>query len=213
MRLAFISFLVLLSGGHQLNAQSNRNSDTMLVQFSGLILTADSIMPVPYVNIFIPGTGRGTISDLNGFFSFVARKGDEVRFSALGYKTSTFVIPDTLAGYKYSMIKLLSADTFYLDEAVIQVLPSRQVFDYYFVKADIPDDDLERARKNLEREAMREQIEKMGMDGQENSKYYLQQQAQKFYWAGQIPPMNLFSPIAWAKFFEAWKRGDFKRTE
>lgn len=211
MRLASLILIFLLSGKINIHAQNLRNSDTMLVQFSGLILTADSIMPVPYVNIFIPGTGRGTISDLNGFFSFVARKGDEVRFSAVGYKSSSFIIPDTLAGYKYSMIKLMSADTFYLDEAVIQVLPSRHVFDYYFVKADVPDDDLERARKNLEREAMREQIEKMGMDGQENSKYYLQQQAQKFYWAGQIPPMNIFSPIAWAKFFEAWQRGDFKR--
>lgn len=170
-------------------------------------------MPIPYVNIYIPGTGRGTVSDLNGFFSFVAKKGDEVRFSSVGFKSSTFVIPDTLSSYKYSMVKLMTTDTFFLDEAIIQPLPSRQMFDHYFVKADVPDDDLERARKNLEREAMREQMEKMGMDGAENSKYYLRQQAQKFYWAGQIPPMNIFSPIAWARFFEAWKRGDFKKKE
>jgi hypothetical protein len=185
--------------------------DSTLVQFSGLVLTSDSIMPIAYVNIYIPGTGRGTVSDLNGFFSFVAHKGDEVRFSSVGFKSSAYIIPDTLSSYKYSMVKLMTTDTFFLDEAIIQPLPSRQMFDHYFVKAEVPDDDLERARKNLEREAMRERIEQMGMDGQENSKYYLQQQAQKFYWAGQIPPMNIFSPLAWAKFFEAWKRGDFKK--
>jgi hypothetical protein len=36
--------------------------------------------------------------------------------------------------------------------------------------------------------------------------------AQKSYYAGgQIPPMNILNPFAWAQFFEAWKRGDFKR--
>jgi len=32
----------------------------------------------------------------------------------------------------------------------------------------------------------------------------------KASYAGQAPPMNIFNPAAWAKFIEAWKRGDFK---
>lgn len=184
-----------------------------LIQFSGLVLTADSLMAMPYVNIYIPGSTRGSVSDLNGFFSFVAKKGDTIHFSYIGFKSSRYILSDTLKGYKYSMVKLMTVDTFYLDEAVIRPLPTREMFDYYFVKADIPDDDLERARKNLNREDMKEARNQMGMDGRENAKYYLAQQAQKFYYAGQIPPMNIFSPIAWAKFFEAWKRGDFKKQE
>ncbi len=107
----------------------------------------------------------------------------------------------------------MTEDTLYLTSVFIRPLPSREIFDYYFVKVEIPDDDLERARKNLDREKMKEYRTQMGMDGGENAKYHLQQQAQKFYYAGQIPPMNIFSPIAWAKFFEAWKKGDFKKKE
>lgn len=192
---------------------AQKKPDEDLVQFSGVILTADSIQAIPYVYITIPGTMKGAISDLNGFFSFVAHKGDTVVFQSVGYKNSRFIIPDTLSSYLYSMVKLMSQDTFYIDKAVIQRLPSRQYFDYYFVKADIPDSDLDRARKNLDREELKDRAEQMGPDGVEASKRYLHQEAQKSYYAGQIPPMQIFNPIAWAKFFEAWKRGDFKKKE
>lgn len=208
---AFLLPILLLMGSTQVRAQNKPDED--LVQFSGVILTADSIKAIPYVYITIPGTMKGAISDLNGFFSFVAHKGDTVLFQSVGYKNSTFVIPDTLSSYLYSMVKLMSTDTFYIDKAVIQRLPSRQYFDYYFVKADIPDNDLDRARKNLEREELKERAELMGPDGVEASKRYLNQEAQKSYYAGQLPPMQIFNPIAWAKFFEAWKRGDFKKKE
>lgn len=204
--------LVLL-GSWMMALAQNPTDDKKLVQFSGMVLTADSLMVMPYVSIYIPGTSRGAVSDLNGFFSFVAHKGDTVVFSSIGYKTSKFYIPDTLKSHKYSMVKLMTSDTFYLDEAVIRPLPTREMFDYYFVKTEVPDDALEIARKNLDREQMKEYREQMGMDGGENTRYYLQQQAQKFYYAGQIPPMNIFSPIAWAKFFEAWQRGDFKKKD
>ncbi len=184
-----------------------------LVQFSGLILTSDSIQPIAYAQIFVPGSVKGTISDLNGFFTFAAHKGDSVIFQCLGYKNSAFIIPDTLQGTKYSMIKLMTTDTFYLDETVIRALPSRQLFDYYFVKSDVPDDDLARARKNLDREKLREEREKMGMDGRENQLYYLNQQAQRLYYAGQIPPMNIINPVDWAQLCEDWKRGEFKRDK
>ena len=37
--------------------------------------------------------------------------------------------------------------------------------------------------------------------------------AGKTYYAGQIPPMNIFNPFAWAEFVKAWKRGDFKKKK
>ena len=41
---------------------------------------------------------------------------------------------------------------------------------------------------------------------------YLRQSAQKYYYQGQTPPQNIFSPIAWADFIQAWKRGDFRNN-
>ena len=50
-------------------------------------------------------------------------------------------------------------------------------------------------------------------DGRENQHVYQSMVAQKNYWAGQQPPMTIFNPFAWMEFFNAWKRGDFKRKK
>jgi hypothetical protein len=207
-----ITILILLFTSGLVQSQV-KDEDKNLVQFSGIVMTADSLMTVPYVSILIKGTTKGTYSDMNGYFNFVAEKGDTVVFSSVGYKKSNYVIPDTLKLQKYSMIKLLTSDTTYLAEAVIRPLPTREMFNYFFVNVEIPDDDMERARKNLEREKIKEAAEKMGPDGAEIAKAHLNRQAQQYYYAGQLPPNNLLNPFAWAQFFEAWKNGDFKRKE
>ena len=183
------------------------------IQFSGIVMTSDSLIGVPFAHIYTKSRTMGTTADLKGFFTFAAYAGDTIVFSAIGFRRSLFVIPDTLNTDKYSMIKLLSADTIELDPTIIRPIVNRALFDEYFVKLDVPDDDLERARKNLEREQMKEERETMKMDGRENQRYYQTQEARKFYYQGQTPPMNIFNPIAWAQFFEAWKRGDFKKKD
>jgi hypothetical protein len=50
-------------------------------------------------------------------------------------------------------------------------------------------------------------------DGNESADFYLRQQARENYYIGQQPPMNIFNPIAWKKFFDSWKNGDYKRKE
>jgi hypothetical protein len=197
----------------QTTQEKEKKQSEDLVQFSGLVMTTDSLMGIPYVSVIPRRTRVGTFSDINGYFNFVAMKGDTVDFTCIGFKPSYYIIPDTLKEQKYSMIKLLTADTVYLDATVITPMPRRELFDEYFVKADIPDDDMERARKNLEREKLKEQSEALPADGLERGKYHLAQQARAYYSAGQIAPNNLLNPFAWAQFFEAWKRGDFKRKE
>jgi len=46
--------------------------------------------------------------------------------------------------------------------------------------------------------------------GGETFKYSMQEYQQQIYYAGQAPPMNIFNPVAWGQFIQAWKRGDFK---
>jgi hypothetical protein len=38
----------------------------------------------------------------------------------------------------------------------------------------------------------------------------MSQQAQYY---GSRQPMNILSPLAWAEFFEAWKRGDYRKKK
>lgn len=184
-----------------------------LVQFSGVVMSSDSLMAIPYAHIIIKNVNRGTISNFQGFFSFVALKGDTIVFSSIGYKSQEFVISDSLKGNRYSIIQLMTQDTVHLPETIIHPWPTPEQFREAFLSLNIPDDDYERAKKNLERERLKEMGIAMRMDANENQDYYLRQEAARFYYNGQYPPLNIFNPLKWAEFFQAWKNGDFKRKK
>ncbi len=208
LRIKYLLLFICASGPCW--AQNSRD-EIRFVQFSGVVMSSDSLRAIPYVNVIIKNVHRGTTSNYQGFFSFVSVKGDTILFSSMGYKEQEFVIPDTLAGDKYSVIQLMTRDTIYLPETIIYPWPTPEQFKEAFLSLTIPDDDLERAKKNLERERLKELGLAIGMDGDENSDYYLRQEAAKFYYAGQYPPLYIFDPLRWQEFFNAWSRGDFKR--
>lgn len=184
-----------------------------LIQFSGVVVEGDSLRPVPYASIMIRNSYRGTVSDYFGYFSFVAQETDTLEFSAIGYSDAVFVIPDTLSTNKYSLIQVLATDTIRLKEAVVYPWPSKEEFKQAFLNLELPEDDLVRAGKNMERTDMKERMSGMAMDASMNYKYSMQQYQSKLYYAGQLPPNNLLNPIAWSKFIKAWKNGDFKNKK
>ncbi|MFN4124069.1 MAG: hypothetical protein ACK4GL_12295, partial [Flavobacteriales bacterium] len=59
--------------------------------------------------------------------------------------------------------------------------------------------------------SMRDMGMKMPMDGSMNYRNTMQNYQSQLYTAGQIPQNNLLNPIAWSRFIQAWKNGDFKR--
>lgn len=199
-----------LSNGRAQNWFADNDS---LIQFSGIVVTGDSLKPVAFTNIFVEGENRGTVSDYMGYFSLVTKPNDTIRFSTIGYKTSYFVIPDTLTVDRYSAVQFLTQDTVLLQETVIYPWPTKEQFREAFVKLNIPDDDIERAKKNLHPEVLAERAEAMPNTGTMSFKMQMEQYNQQIYYAGQSPPINLFNPIAWAQFIQAWKNGDFKRKK
>ncbi len=190
----------------EINAQ-NEN----LVELSGVVLASDSLQPVFYCNIGVIGTARGTSSDINGFFSIVMRKGETAKFSAIGYKDVQFTVPDTLTDNKYSLIQLMTNDTVNLPETVIYPWPKPHEFKSAFLKLDIPDDDVARAKKNLEEEKLRAIAYTMKGDAGENYSWAARQRVNNYWTYNQPKHINLLNPFAWAEFIKAWKRGDFKR--
>jgi len=213
--LATVIFMFLTLSAYKSGAQ--RYND--LVQFSGVVVTADSLRPVPFTNISVGNTSRGTTSDYWGFFSIVVHKNDLIFFSAVGFKPGMFRIPDTLSANRYSLIQVMSSDTIMLTETVIYPWPSKEQFRHAFLTLDIPDDDIEIARRNLAYMEMREMYgrnydpEKYGYTAGQSYHNYMSAQADKLYYNGQTMPNNLLNPIAWAKFIQAWKRGDFKKKK
>jgi hypothetical protein len=184
-----------------------------LVQFSGVVVTGDSLHPVPFASIMIKSTYRGTVSDYYGFFSFVAKMRDTIEFSALGFKKAFFVIPDTLTDNRCSLIQMLKSDTILLPEARIFPWPTKEQFKDAFLSLHIPDDDLERAKKNLDPYKMSFIAENTPMDGSMNFRNQMMNQSSRLYYAGQLPPIQLLNPVAWAKFIQMWQEGAFKSKD
>jgi len=192
-------------------AQFERIKDSV-VQLYGLVMTADSLRGIPAVSIVVVGTGRGTLTNDQGVFSIVVLKGDKVEFSSIGYKPKMVEIPKNIEGNQYSVLQLLVTDTQYLPVTVIKPRPTREQFERDFVNTKIPDDNLEIARKNNNEATRRILARTLPRDGGEAANYALKQNAQKYYSAGQTPPIGLLNPLAWAQFIQAWKRGDFKSS-
>ena len=204
-----LALLVMLS--KQGFAQQELDKD--LIQFSGVVVTADSLIPIPFTNIIIKNSHRGTVSDYYGYFSFVAEKKDTIEFSSIGFKKIEFVIPDTLESTRYSLIQQMAQDTVFLREAVIYPWPTKEQFRAAFMALELPEDPKEIAMKNLDRAEMKERAEALAMDGSMNFRHAMDLHRAQLYHAGQLPPNNLLNPIAWMKFIRAWKNGDFKRKK
>ncbi len=170
----------------------------------------DSLMPIPYAAVVVSNTHRGVVADYLGYFSFATYVNDTIEFSAVGYKRSRLIIPDTITSQHFSIIKTLRSDTICLPEAVIYPWPTKDQFRDAFMHTKIPDDDLARAEKNLNKKTLAMQYKNMGMDGSGNYKYVMQQQAYSLYYKNQMAPNNLLNPFAWAKFIKALRNGDLK---
>ena len=186
-----------------------------LIQFSGMVLDGSDaeLFPIPYTNVYVKSKGRGTYSDFKGFFSIVVEKGDSIGFSAVGYKTVEIAIPDTLTDNRYSLIQLMSQDTFNLPETIVFPWPSKDHFKLEFLAMDVTQEMQDKAVENLAQDALARGRDIVALDGKEHTNYYLRQQSRQYYYIGQTPPMNIFNPISWKKFFDAWKDGDFKKKK
>ena len=202
----FLVLIVLFLSINEIKSQD-------LVQFSGVVVTGDSLNPVPFTSIMIANTYRGTTADYFGYFSFVAMENDTVVFSSVGYRKAQFIVPGNLEENKYSLIQILQADTIELPEAVIYPWPSKEQFKEAFLALEVPLNDVERGKRNLRPEEMALRMAELGNDGAENFKFQMQQDASRLYYAGQAPPINVFNPVAWSAFLDAWRRGDFKKKK
>jgi hypothetical protein len=201
----FFLFLIPVA----VKAQFETYKDSV-VQLYGVVMSADSLRALPSVSIMVKGRNQGTISSDQGVFSIVVLKGDQIEFTSVGYKPKLVTIPKNLDGNQQSMIQLMVEDTIYLPATIIRKRPTREEFERDFVNTQVPDDQQEIARQNLSERNLRALMAAYPKDGREATNYFLRQNAQKYYSNGQLPPQNIFNPLAWAEFIKSWKRGDFK---
>jgi hypothetical protein len=206
-----ILYILVLAAPFFAHAQFDKLRDSV-VQVYGFVMTTDSLKGLPGVTVAVMGRNQGTFTNDQGVFSIVLLKGDVIEFTSIGYKTIIVNIPRDIPGNQYSMIQTMTDSAQYLQITIIKARPTRDEFDRDFVNTTVPDDQIEIARQNLS-EAKRRILEKtLPADAKEAANTYLRQNATRYYYQGQAPPQNIFNPLAWADFINAWKRGDFKSS-
>lgn len=209
-----IILVLFLAFGLSFRGQAQSN-ELKVIQFSGKVVTEENNMMVgiPYAAVSVLGKHRGTFTDFDGFFSIVVRTDETLVFSILGFKDAFFNVPDTLTTDRYTIFQIMSKDTILLAEAVIYPWPDPDHFNAHFLAMDVHDDLEDIAAENLSEKAMVQLREYLPSDGPEHQALYLKQQAQRYYYEGQIRTPQILNAFAWKEFIQAWKRGDFKRKK
>lgn len=212
--LSYLFFLVssLVIAQTTIKTNTNTNQSSMpdkYIQVSGVVLD-DSLQPIPFVSIMLKGTRSGTVSDFYGFFTIVAKPGDEMQFFSINHKSKAYDLSDTLTGRHYSIIQILTKDTIQLAQVNVFPWPSKEQFKRAILNLDLSDTDIERAYKNMDNEDVRASIKGGKMDAAANYRVHMQQQYTRLYQAGQYPSVSLLNPVAWAQFIDAWRKGKLK---
>lgn len=204
----YISLLIIACGLFSTSFAQRFWDD--VIQITGVTMTADSLRAVPSVTVTVKNKDRGTYSGAQGVFSLVCSKGDTLNFTAVGYRSKDFVVPDVEGRY-FNIIQLMVQDTFYLPETIIRPIPYGEEFDYAFKYWEIEDDKYEIARKNTNKRAMLYLLANLPRNGGENQAIYQRQQGVEATYYGQQKPVGIFNPLKWNEFFQSWKRGDFRK--
>lgn len=188
-----------------------QDSTAQVVQFSGIVVTGDSLLPVPFTAVYRQEAKRGTSTDYTGFYSMPVMTGDTIVFSNIGFRPEVFVVPQTVKDGRISLVKQLVRDTLSIPTAFVYPWPTPEQFRAEFLSLNLRDNEAEIGRQNLESILLYDRMIYIGSDSGESFKIAMNQQAQKLYANGQLPQQNLFNPIAWAQFLKALGSGDLKR--
>lgn len=206
--LSTVFVTILCLAGNHACAQNKKQ----IIQFSGVIVGEDSVSGVPGVHVYVPKAGRGTTSNVYGYFSMAVLAGDSVVISAIGYKKQHLIIPYTKDD-KHTVIVELAGDTTYLPPIEVFPFPTEEDFKAAILALQLPNEsDLNNMYKNLDPDLLAKMFEDMPMDGKMNHRnYVMTNQILQITDRYGPRPNTLLNPFAWAEFIKSIKRGDLKQ--
>jgi len=195
------------------NAQADSTQlMTGVVQVSGLVVTGDSLRPIPYSTVYRARDSRGTMTDPQGFFSIPVLEGDTLRFSSTGFITREVVIQSGGELNRISLVQPMSRDTVIINNAYIYPWPSRDAFRKEFMALGLEDDAYAIGQQAINPFDIYDRLIDVGLDGQALASQDAREIALEYSNLGGMPTTNLLNPVAWVQFLKALKNGDLKRN-
>ena len=191
------------------NTITSDSTDEVVIQVSGLVVTGDSLTPLPFATVYRSRDSRGTMTDENGFFSIPTLKGDTLQFSSTGYVTRNAVINEGGERHRISIVQAMSRDTIMISDAFIYPWPSRERFRQEFLALGLQDGDMTLSDQAIDPFEVYDRLIDVGLDGQAASSEVLRQMSLEMHYGG-VQPTNILNPVAWARFIQALKNGDLR---
>jgi hypothetical protein len=196
--------------------QAQGQGKPLVIQFSGLVTTGDSLYGVPGVTVYVPKAGRGTVTNDYGYFSMAVLAGDSVVIRAIGYQHLTVKIPKNYNKQSYSVILELKEDITVLPEVRIFPYPTEKDFKQAFLKLKLPERNLTGPERSLNEKILAAMFAETPMGVSSNFRNSMDmQQLERDRRNGLAPNPRtnnpLLNPFAWMKFIEQIKSGDLKK--
>jgi carboxypeptidase-like protein len=194
---------VLVLSNDVLFAQSKKESQ-QVVQFTGVIVSNDGVSQVPGVHVYVPKSGRGTTTNIYGYFTMPALVGDEVIVSAIGFLKQHYIVPEGQNG-RVNVLFKLEEDTVYLQNVDIAPFMPEREFKQAILALSLPDND-KILDDRLDGAAMALLLRNTPYDASLNARYYFDQQ---FYYLQDNygPRSNPFlNPFNWSRFIKSLKK-------
>ena len=185
------------------SALAQTTPEKKIIQFTGIVVDQDGVTEIPGVHVYVPKSGRGTTTNMYGYFSMPALVGEEVVVSAIGYMNQHFVVPEG-KNNRVNMLFKMAEDTVYLKNVDISLYVSEREFKQAILAMNLPDQN-EIIQNRLDGVSMSTLLQNTPYDASLNARYYFDQQ---FYYQQDNygPRSNPFlNPFNWGRFIQSLK--------
>ena len=199
----FLTFALLsVLFAYQAKAQEQK-----VVQLTGIVVADDGTTELPGVHVYVPKYGRGTTTNVYGYFSMPALVGDHVVLSSVGFLKQGFTVPSGSNGRVNVMFKM-TTDTVYLENIDITPFLSEKMFKQAILAMQLPEDRGRNAGSRLDGNALSAMVNTVPYDAQLNASYYFNQQL--YYMQDSYGPRSnpFLNPFNWAKFINSLNKKD-----
>ena len=205
---------LLLLAAPDAQAQGKRR----VVQFTGIVASGDSLLGVPGASVFVPQAGRGTTTNIYGYFSMAVLAGDSIVVRSLGYANQTIIIPENYSRQSYSIIVQLREDATVLPEVRVFPYTTERDFKRAFLALNLPNERGTNTAENLNEQIMRRIFNAQPMSPAANFRQTMANQQLDYDRRMGMAPNQytnnpLLNPFSWLKLVQQVKSGEFKKKE
>ena len=182
----------------------NAQGDKKIVQLTGIIVDEDSV-GLAGAHIYVPGAGRGTSTNVYGYFSLPVLAYDSVLITYIGYEKQYYVVPDD-QGENITIVIKLTPDPTQLDPIVVFPFPTEEMFKEAVLALQLPEEREYNLRDLYGDEAMAQMLRNTPYDGAMNFRYYQDLQFDATHSRYGYVQNPLLNPFNWAKFIQDLKK-------